>query len=138
LVKPGVSASVSVPEQPRKLFPGKVVRVAGALNAESRTLRTEVQIPNKEGKLLAGTYCELHFSFPPAESTILIPSNDIIFRADGIMVAVVDAKHRVHLQQVKLGRDFGSQIEILDGLKEGDKVVENPGDSLHDGTEVEG
>lgn len=138
LIHPGVPASVTVPEQAQKSFPGKVVRVAGALNAISRTLRTEVQIPNKEGKLLAGTYCELHFSFPPSKSTLLIPANDIIFRAEGVMVAVVDAQHHLHLQHVKLGRDYGSQIEILDGLEEGAKVVENPSDALRDGALVEG
>ncbi len=138
LIHEGVAASVTVPEQAEKSFPGKVVRVAGALNPVSRTLRTEVQIPNKQGQLLAGTYCELHFSFAPSKSTLLIPSNDIIFRSEGIMVATVDAKHHLHLQHVKLGRDFGNQIEILDGLEEGTKVVENPSDALRDGAEVEG
>jgi len=133
---PGLPAQISIPEYPQKTFPGKVVRIAGALDASSRTLRTEVQIPNPDGRLFAGTYCEIHFSLEASGTTLIVPSNDIIIRGDGIMVAVISGDHRIHLQPVKLGRDFGTQIEILDGLQAGATIVQNPSDALREGAEV--
>jgi RND family efflux transporter MFP subunit len=136
-IRPGVPVEIAIPEYPQKNFPGKVVRAAGALDAVSRRLRAEIQIPNPDGRLLAGTYCELHFSLATSGATLIVPSNDIIIRSEGVMVALVTKDHRIHLQPVKLGRDFGTKIEILDGLKEGNRIVENPSDALREGDQVE-
>jgi len=135
-MQPGLPAEITIPEYPQKTFPGKVVRVAGALDAASRTLRTEVEIPNPTGRLLAGTYCEIHFSLEASGTTLIVPSNDVIIRGDGVMVAVIKSDRRIHLQPVKLGRDFGTQIEILDGLQAGTEIVQNPSDSLREGAQI--
>lgn len=135
-IKKGLPVTVTVPEFPQSKFTGQVTRLAGALNVASRTLRTEVQLPNDDRQLLAGMYCELHFSLQPSAATLIIPSNDVIIRAAGTLVAVVTPTHTIHLQPVKLGRDFGTRIEILDGLASGAEVVENPSDSLAEGAEV--
>jgi RND family efflux transporter MFP subunit len=136
-MKENLPVEITVPEFPRETFRGKVARVSGALNAESRTLRVEVQLPNPDGRLYAGMYCELHFLLTPSATTVIVPSNDVIIRGDGMMVAVVTSDHRIHLQPVKLGRDFGVQIEILDGLQPGTHIVENPSDALREGAQVE-
>jgi membrane fusion protein (multidrug efflux system) len=136
-IRPGLPAEISIPEYPRQSFSGKVVRAAGALDAASRTLRTEVQIPNPDGKLLAGTFCEIHFSLAPSKNTLLVPSNDVIVRGEGTLVALIGADHRIRLTPVKLGRDFGTELEILDGIEAGAHLVENPSDALREGEEVE-
>jgi RND family efflux transporter MFP subunit len=132
----GLQADVLVAEYPSKAFPGRVARFAGALDASSRTLRTEVQIPNPGGELLPGMFCRVRFRLKPASPPILIPSDDAIIRAEGTLVAEVTPAGTIHLQPVKLGRDFGTQIEVLDGLAEGTRVVENPSDALAEGQEV--
>ena len=82
-------------------------------------------------------FCELRFHFAPANPPVVIPSNDAIIRADGTLVAVVTDRNTIHLQKVKLGRDFGTQIEILDGLPENARIVENPTDALSEDQPVE-
>jgi RND family efflux transporter MFP subunit len=133
----GVPVDVEVAEFPGESFPGKVARLAGALNAASRTLQVEVEIPNHDRRLFAGMFCELRFHFAPANPPVVIPSNDAIIRADGTLVAVVTDRNTIHLQKVKLGRDFGTQIEILDGLPENARIVENPTDALSEDQPVE-
>jgi RND family efflux transporter MFP subunit len=136
-VKPGVPADVLVAEFPSRTFTGQIVRASGALEASTRTLQTEVQLPNEDGQLLPGMFVQVRFRFAPTEPPLLIPSNAAIIRADGVFVAVVDTSHAVHLQKVALGRDFGTQTEILSGLTAGAMVAANPSDSLTDGTLVE-
>ncbi len=136
-VKPGVPAEVLVAEFPSRAFTGQIVRASGALDAATRTLQAEVQLPNDDGQLLPGMFVQVRFRFAPSEPPLLIPSNAAIIRADGTLVAVIDASHVVHLEKVKLGRDFGTQIEILSGLTAGAMVAANPSDSLTDGTVVE-
>lgn len=131
----GLPAEVLVEEFPGKPFPGRVVRFAGALDAASRTLLVEVDIPNRDGRLFAGMFCRLRFRLP-SDPAILIPSNDAIIRAAGTLVAVVTPGNRIHLQPVLLGRDFGSRIEVRSGLAEGERVVDNPTDALTEGMTV--
>jgi RND family efflux transporter MFP subunit len=136
-VKPGVPADVLVTEFPNHAFNGQIVRASGALDAATRTLQTEVQLPNEDGQLLPGMFVQVRFHFTPTEPPLLIPSNAAIIRADGTLVASVDAQHAVHLQKIKLGRDFGTQIEVLSGLAAGAMIVANPSDALVEGQLVE-
>jgi len=136
-VHPGLPVEVLVNEYPSRVFPGQVVRVAGALDAATRTLLTEVQIPNDKGELLAGMFGQVRFRLQAGEPPLIIPSNAVILRSDGTFIATVDAKDTVHLAKVKLGRDFGLTVEITDGLTEGTQVIANPSDSLTEGLVVE-
>jgi len=135
-VKEGLPVDVLVPEFPGRSFTGTVARFAGALDSASRTLLTEVHLPNPKGELFAGMFGQARFSIPSSQSTILLPSNAAVFNANGTQVATVDDSNRIRLIQVKFGRDFGTQIEIIDGLSAGVRVVANPSDALTDGLEV--
>jgi RND family efflux transporter MFP subunit len=136
-IRVGVPVDVEIAEFPQERFSGKVARFAGALDAASRTLQVEVEIPNHDGRLFAGMFCEVRLHLTTAHPSILIPSNDAIIRSAGTLVAVVTDRNTIHLQPVKLGRDFGAQIEILDGLSENALIVENPTDTLSEGQAVE-
>ena len=136
-IRVGVPVDVEIAEFPQGRFPGKVARFAGAMDAASRTLQVEVEIPNHDGRLFAGMFCEVRLHLTAANPPVLIPSNDAIIRSAGTMVAVVTDRNTIHLQAVKLGRDFGAQIEVLDGLPENARIVENPTDTLSEGQAVE-
>jgi RND family efflux transporter MFP subunit len=136
-IHPGLPVDVLVNEYPGRVFSGQVVRVAGALDAATRTLLTEVQIPNDKGELLAGMFGQVRFRLQSGEPPLIIPSNAIILRSDGTFVATVDEKNTVHFAKVKLGHDFGLTVEITVGLAEGTQVIANPSDSLTDGLAVE-
>jgi membrane fusion protein, multidrug efflux system len=136
-IQPGLTAEVLVNEFPGRAFAGKVARVAGALDPVSRTLLTEVQVPNGKGELLPGMFGQVRFHLPQAEPPLLIPSNAVIVRSDGTLVASIATDNTVHFQKVGLGRDFGLQIEILTGLAEGARVAANPSDSLTEGLAVD-
>lgn len=135
-VRVGLPVDILLPEYPGRVFTGSVSRFAGALDSASRTLLTEVRLPNAKGELYAGMFGQARFSVPPSKSTILLPSNAAIFNAGGTQVAVVDDANRIRLLKVKFGRDFGTQIEIISGLSAGARVVANPSDALSDGLEV--
>jgi RND family efflux transporter MFP subunit len=135
-ITPGQSGTVSVREIPDKTFNAKVVRTAGALDPASRTLLTELQVPNADGQLLPGMYAEVKFALPHDDKTLLIPGNAVMIRSDGPKVLVVDAKQAIHTLTVKLGRDLGDKIEILSGLNPADPIVANPTDTLRDDTQV--
>jgi RND family efflux transporter MFP subunit len=136
-IRAGMPVEVEVAEFPKENFRGKVVRFAGALDAASRTLQIEVEIPNRDGRLFAGMFCELRLHLTPVSPPVMIPSNDAIIRTGGAFVAVVTDQGTIHIQKVKLGRDSGTQVEVLDGLPEGARVVENPSDALAEGQPVE-
>ena len=135
LIQTGAPVDVMLQEFPGKAFPAKVARTAGALDAQSKTLLTEVQVPNDKGELLAGMYAQVRFKVTQAQPTIILPSNTLIMRADGPQVAAV-ANDVVHMRKVTLGRDFGQQIEIIAGLDEKEQVVTNPPDFLREGVAV--
>jgi membrane fusion protein, multidrug efflux system len=136
-VKPGLPVDLLVNEFPGRVFAGKVARVAGALDPATRTLLTEVQIPNDKGELLAGMFGQVRFRLRAGEPPLIIPSNAIIVRNDGTYVATVDSANTLHFVKVQLGRDFGLTVEIAAGLADGAHVVANPNDALADGQVVE-
>ena len=132
----GLPAELHIAEFPNRIFTGKVAHTAGAIDPASRTLLTEVQVPNPKGELFPGSYAEVTFKITSAEPPLVVPSNTLIFRSAGPQVAVVDSRHMARLRNVKVGRDFGTSLEILSGLQPNDLVILNPPDSLADGAAV--
>ena len=135
-VKVGLGADVLVPEFPGRAFHAEVARFAGSLDSASRTLLTEVRLANPKGELFPGMFGQVRFRFQAAQPAILLPSNAAIINAAGTQVATIDESNRIHLVRVKLGRDFGTRVEVVDGLAAGARVVNNPNDALADGMEV--
>jgi len=133
---PGLTAELTLAEFPGRRFPGKLVRTANAINFATRTLQAEVDVDNPTGKLLSGSYAEVHLKLPGLASTQLLPVDTLLFRSEGLQVAVVK-EGKVALTQVTPGHDFGNQIEILAGLNGDESVIQNPPDSVLTGQQVE-
>ncbi|HSZ59608.1 MAG TPA: efflux RND transporter periplasmic adaptor subunit [Tepidisphaeraceae bacterium] len=136
LVRPGLTAELKVREYPGKTFAAKVAHTAGALDTATRTLLTEVQVPNPDGKLLAGMYCEVSFDVTDPSPPLIIPVGALITQGQGNQVAVVDADGVARYKTVQLGRDSGTTVEVVAGLDRHDRVVTNPGERLSDGVKV--
>jgi len=131
----GSTATLTLDEFPGEIFKGTLVRNANAFDAANRTLLTEVDVDNPKGRLRPGAYVFVHFKLPESVSSVTIPSNALLFRKEGLQVGVVrDGK--VELVSVKIGRDYGSTVEILSGITGSDSVVLSPPDSLTSGTPV--
>jgi RND family efflux transporter MFP subunit len=124
-------------EDPGRIFRGSVARTADALDPNTRTLLTEVHVPNPDNLLRPGMYLEVKFTFDRKIFPIMIPSAAVIVRTQAPFVGVLDANHAVHYRSVQLGRDYGAQVEVSVGLKPGEIVVIHPGDDLPEGTVVE-
>jgi RND family efflux transporter MFP subunit len=135
-MKVGMKANVTLQEFPGQKFLGTVVRTADAIDPATRTLNTEVDVPNKDGKLLPGSFGQVHFATGTSVPRITIPVNAMLFRAEGPRVAVVDKDGKVHLRPISIGHDFGATLEILDGLDVSDQIIINPSDSLEEGQKV--
>jgi len=133
---PGLTADLTLAEFPGRRFPGKLVRTANAINNATRTLQVEVDVDNPAGKLLSGSYAEVHLKLPGLTSTHLLPVDTLLFRSEGLQVAVVK-DGRVALTHVTPGHDFGNQIEILSGLSGDESVIQNPPDSVLSGQQVQ-
>jgi RND family efflux transporter MFP subunit len=135
-VTPGVEAVIRVPEIPGRTFPGKVTRIADALQPGTRTLLTEIDVPNADHALSPGIYCNVELKIPRKTPSLIVPSEAIIFNRDGLSVAVVEnGVARVH--QVTVVRDFGTTVEVSAGVKDGDQVILNPPVDLTDGHKVQ-
>jgi RND family efflux transporter MFP subunit len=137
LIAVGQTAQLSFREQPGKTFAGKIVRTSGALDPATRTLRTEVQVPNEQGQLVPGLYAEVKLKLPNENPPVLIPANALILLQDGPHVAQINESGRVRILPVTLGRDFGKTIEVVSGLDENARLVASPSDTLRDGALVE-
>ena len=135
-MKVGMKANVTLQEFPGQKFLGAVVRTADSIDPATRTLNTEVDVPNKDGKLLPGSFGQVHFATGTSVPRITIPVNAMLFRAEGPQVAVVDKDGKVHLRPISIGRDFGATLEILGGLEVSDQIIINPSDSLEEGQKV--
>jgi RND family efflux transporter MFP subunit len=135
-IKVGMKANVTLQEFPGQKFMGTVARTADAIDPATRTLNTEVDVPNKDGKLLPGSFGQVHFATGTSVPRITIPVNAMLFRAEGPRVAVVDRDNTVHLHPISIGRDFGATLEILGGLDVSDQIIINPSDSLDEGQPV--
>jgi RND family efflux transporter MFP subunit len=135
-MKAGQKAVVTLQEYPGQKFKGTVARTADAIDAATRTLNTEVDVPNSDGKLLPGSFGQVHFAVGNSVPRITVPVNSMLFRAEGAQVAVVGSDNKVELRQIAIGRDFGTTIEILGGIDANDRIVVNPSDSLEVGQQV--
>lgn len=135
-IRRGMKAYLELQEFPGQKFEGKVVRTADAIDPATRTLLTEIDVPNKDEHLLPGSYAQVHFAVPVQTVRISVPVNALLFRSEGPRVAVVGPDQKVHLKPVIIGRDFGTRVEILGGINAEDNIVVNPADSLEDGQQV--
>lgn len=132
----GQTANVLIPEMPGHAFPAKVVTTSGAMSPVSRTLLTELRVDNSKGEILADSYAQVRFNDPNPNVGLTLPSNTLLFRADGLQVGVVKSDDSILLKNVSVGRDFGKTVEILSGVTVADRVVANPNDSLVNGMRV--
>jgi RND family efflux transporter MFP subunit len=132
----GDKADLKFNEFPDRTFAGKVVRTAGAIDPTSRTLLTEVEVPNEDGQLLPGAYMQVRLSAGGSKQSLLLPANTLLFRPEGTMVGVVGADHKVKLKKIKIGKDLGTHLEIVQGLLPDDQVILNPSSSLATGQTV--
>ncbi len=135
-VKIGQKAFLAVRNFPRK-FEGTVALTAGALDSTTRTLRVQIDFPNKEALLFAGEYGLVTLPVTPQVPVAIIPTSGLIFNAKGLQVAVVDSGNKIHFKQIKVGRDFGTEIEVTSGLGTDDLVITNPGERVVEGAEVQ-
>ena len=132
----GLKACLELTEFPERKFCGQVVRTADAVDPSTRTLLTEVDVPNPAGTLLQGEYAQVHFDARSSGKRLALPINALLFRPEGTLVATVGADHRLTLKKLTIGRDFGNTVEILQGITLEDSIVINPPDSLEDGEQV--
>jgi RND family efflux transporter MFP subunit len=132
----GLKACLSLTELAQRNFCGQVVRTANSIDPNSRTLLTEVDVPNPSGTLLPGAYAEAHFDVKFTGQRLSLPINALLFRPDGTMAAVVGPDNRINLKKLTIGRDFGNALEVLDGIEPGDNIVVNPPDALEQGEPV--
>lgn len=136
VAKPGLSADITLAEFSGRRFKGKLARTAQAIDAASRTLLVEVDVDNSSGALLPGAYASVHLKLPSESSAFLLPVGSLIFRSEGLQIATVRNGNEVTLLPIALGRDFGSEVEVVSGLTESDLVITNPPDSLVSGEKV--
>jgi len=132
----GETFNVQIGAQSAKTYPGKVISTSGAVSPDSRTMLVELQVENAKNEILPGSYATVRVPEVALGKLVTLPDNTLIFRDKSVQVGIVDAKGVVQLRDVKVGRDFGVQSEILSGVSESDKVIVNPSDSLITGTVV--
>jgi RND family efflux transporter MFP subunit len=132
---PGVDAAVRVPEIPGRSFSGQVTRIARALETSTRTLLTEIDISNPDGALQPGAYCIVELHIPVKTPSLVVPADATIFNKNGLQVAVVE-DGTVRIRKVSVTRDLGTQVEVDDGVKQGDQVILNPPVTLVEGSKV--
>ena len=135
-MKPGVDAVIRVPEIPDDSSPGKVARSADALDPATRTLMTEIDVPNPDGVLSPGTYCTVELKIPRRTPSLIVPAGAIVFDRDGLHVLVVE-NGIVNSRKITEIRDLGTEVEVSEGVKQGEQVVLNPPIDLEDGSKVQ-
>jgi RND family efflux transporter MFP subunit len=135
-IKDGAKATLTLDEYPGKAFEGTIARNSNAIDQSTRTLNVEVDVDNPKAELLPGAYVFVHFKVPEHAASLMIPSNTLLFRSEGLRVGVV-RDGRVQLVPVKIGKDSGATVEIASGLSPNDAVILDPSDSLASGQEVQ-
>ncbi|HEV7611657.1 MAG TPA: efflux RND transporter periplasmic adaptor subunit [Steroidobacteraceae bacterium] len=135
-IKIGDPVTVTLPERVGQEFRGTIARTARAIDTATRTMQVEIELPNPTGALIAGSYVQVSLPINMDSRALVVPTNVLLFRPEGSRVALVDGDGRVHLVSVKLGTDFGTEVEVLSGLNASDRIVLNPADSLADGDVV--
>ena len=137
LIHAGQTAELTVDEFPGRTFPVSVRGTTNSVDPQSRSLLAVLLVNNPKGELLPGMYSKVRFALPKMVSVAMLPADALVLKTDGPHAAVVGADHKVHFHQLVLGRDFGAEIEVNSGLKEGDAVVLNPTDAIREGAMVE-
>ena len=135
-VKAGVQADLTLNELPGRKFPGHVTNTAGAIDPTSRTLLTELEVPNETHELLPGAYAQITLKLVGDTGLVTIPSNALLFRSEGPSVGVVHPDGKVEIRKVVISRDLGDKLQISQGLSEADQVIVNPSDGLANGMVV--
>jgi RND family efflux transporter MFP subunit len=135
-IRAGLEATLDLAQYAGQSFKGKVVRTAEAIDLTSRTLNTEIDVPNPDGKLLPGGFAQVHVRINGLGPRLEIPVNALLFRSEGLRAVVVDGEHRARLKALQIGRDYGTSLEVLQGLSADDWIVVNPADSLDEGVQV--
>jgi RND family efflux transporter MFP subunit len=131
-IKPGTEADLTLNELPGRKFPAHVTSTAGAIDPASRTLLTELEVPNDTGELLPGSYAQIFFRLKGDTGAVLIPSNALLFRSEGPSVGVVNSGGKVEIRKIVIDRDLGDKLQISEGISKSDQVIVNPSDSLAD------
>src|SRR6267378_2119025 len=132
----GAPVAIAVSEYPGRTFTGKVLRTSGAFEASTRTMLTEIEVPNRKGELFPGIHVDVQLSLAQANPPIVVPATAVMIRSEGLQVAEVDDANAIRLQKVQVGRDLGKAVEIVSGLNDGARIVTNPTDTLVDGMPV--
>ena len=135
-IRAGESTAVTLQEFPGQKFSAKVARTAEAIDPNTRTLLTEVDVPNKDGRLLPGSFGEVHFAVGSNVNKVTVPVNAMLFRSEGAQLAVVGPDKKIQLRSISIGKDYGTTLEILGGVTTEDQIVINPPDSLEEGQQV--
>jgi RND family efflux transporter MFP subunit len=135
-VKPGVEAVIRVPAMPDLSFHGEVTRIADALQPGTRTLLTEVDVPNPDNTLQPGVYCNVELKIPRKAPALIVPASAIIFNQNGMQVAVVE-NGVVHLHKIAITADYGTEVEVNAGVRDGDQVILQPPVDIEDGGKVQ-
>jgi membrane fusion protein, multidrug efflux system len=135
-IRRGMPADIELREMDGQKFSGKVVRTADVIDPGTRTLLTEIDVPNPKNHLMPGAYAQVHFAVPVQTVRLSVPVNALLFRGEGPRVGVVGSDGKVHLKAISIGRDFGTKVEVLNGLDPNDRIIVNPADSLAEGQQV--
>nr|WP_244197554.1 efflux RND transporter periplasmic adaptor subunit [Caballeronia ptereochthonis] len=135
-VTSGTQVYLTTQQYPGRRFPAAVARSADAIDPVSRTLRLEIDVDNRDGALMPGAYAQVHLALQALHPALDLPVSALLFRPDGVTVAVVGNDNKVRLRKVTIGRDFGTYVEVATGVAEGDRVIDNPGDATVDGEAV--
>ena len=134
--KPGLAADLTLQEFAGRRFKGRLVRTADSIDLASRTLLVEVDVDNPSGELLPGAYGQVHLMVTSRASTVILPVSALLFRSEGLEAGTVESGNRAELRKVMLGRDFGTEVEVISGVTATDSVIVNPPDSLASGETV--
>lgn len=132
----GAKATIMIRELPNQEFTGSIYQTAGALDSATRTLLTEIRVQNPKNQILPGMYAQVKITPAKAQSSLRIPANTLMFDSKGTRVLTVGSDNLVHVKSITLGRDFGTEVEVVTGLAATDRLVANPTDELKDGTKV--
>jgi len=135
-IRVGASTTVTLQEFPGQRFSAKVARTAESIDPNTRTLLTEVDVPNRDGRLLPGSFGEVHFAVGSNVNKVTVPVNAMLFRSEGPQLAVVGPDNKVQLRPISIGKDYGTTLEVVAGVSTQDQIVINPADSLEEGQRV--
>ncbi|WP_217478388.1 efflux RND transporter periplasmic adaptor subunit [Pararobbsia alpina] len=136
MLKPDLTATLSLPQYPNRTFNATYQTTANAFNPQTRTVVTELLVPNPDHLIWPGTYADVKFVVPTNPDVLVVPEQALVFRAQGTQVALVDADNKVHLQDVQLGQNFGQTVQITSGLKRSDRLITNPSAGILEGETV--